>query len=87
MYKVYVLYSKKYHKIYIGYTGNLEQRLLSHNKLSHKGYTRKYRPWEIVFSEEYPTKQEAMAREKFLKTGKGREFVWSEIRRMGFISV
>ncbi len=86
MYKVYVLYSKKYNKIYIGYTGNLEQRIMSHNKLSHKGYTVKFRPWEIAFYEEYETKHEAMAREKFLKTGKGREFVWSEIHRIGLIS-
>jgi len=85
MYKVYVLFSKKYHKIYIGYTGNLEQRLLSHNKLSHKGYTRKYRPWEIAFFEEYPTKQEALAREKFLKSGKGREYVWLEMKRLGYV--
>lgn len=73
-------------KIYIGYTGNLEQRFLSHNELSRKGYTVEFRPWEIAFSEEYTTKREAMAREKFLKTGKGREFVWSELRRIGLIS-
>ncbi|MCD6556244.1 MAG: GIY-YIG nuclease family protein, partial [Bacteroidales bacterium] len=49
MFTVYVLYSEKYDKIYIGYTSNIEQRLLSHNKLSQKGYTVKYRPWKIVY--------------------------------------
>nr|WP_237249358.1 GIY-YIG nuclease family protein [Sphingobacterium faecale] len=39
MYTVYVLYSPVYDKIYIGYTGNLANRLLSHNKLSTKGWT------------------------------------------------
>ncbi|MEX2479157.1 MAG: GIY-YIG nuclease family protein [Gracilimonas sp.] len=41
---VYALYSPTYEKIYIGYTSNLEQRLLSHNKLGKKGWTVKYRP-------------------------------------------
>ena len=86
MFKVYVLYSKKFNKIYIGYTSDLETRFLSHNKLAHKGYTVKFRPWQIAFSESYQTKQEAMAREKFLKSGKGRAFVWSEIERLGLIS-
>ncbi len=86
MFKVYVLYSKKFNKIYIGFTSNLEARLLSHNQLATKGYTIKFRPWEIAFSETYPNKKEAMAREKFLKTGKGRTFVWCEIKRLGLIS-
>jgi len=33
MYTVYALHAPEYDKIYIGYTSNLEQRLLSHNKL------------------------------------------------------
>jgi len=36
MFTVYVLYSDDYDKIYIGYTSNLEQRLLSHNKSGKK---------------------------------------------------
>ncbi|MEX0723823.1 MAG: GIY-YIG nuclease family protein [Gracilimonas sp.] len=44
MLTVYALYSPTYEKIYIGYTSNLEQRLLSHNKLGKKGWTVKYRP-------------------------------------------
>jgi len=39
MFTVYVLYSDDYDKIYIGYTSNLKQRLLSHNKLGKKGWT------------------------------------------------
>lgn len=34
MYTVYVLYSIRYDKIYIGYTSNLKERLLQHNELS-----------------------------------------------------
>jgi len=86
MFTVYVLFSKKYNKIYIGYTSNLEQRMLSHNELGTKGYTLKYRPWEILFTEEYLTKSEAISREKALKAGKGREFIWQTIKDHGLLS-
>ncbi len=75
MYTVYVLYSETYEKIYIGYTSDLENRLLSHNKLSNKGYTVKYRPWKVVYTEEYSDKNDALKREKQLKSAKGREFI------------
>ncbi|MGD8748468.1 MAG: GIY-YIG nuclease family protein [Balneolaceae bacterium] len=79
MYTVYALYSPNYDKIYIGYTTNLEQRLLSHNDLGTKGWTIAYRPWELVYSEEHESKAEAMKREKQLKSAKGRQFVWDLI--------
>ncbi|RLD51467.1 MAG: GIY-YIG nuclease family protein [Bacteroidetes bacterium] len=79
MFTVYVLYSEKYDKIYIGYTSNIEQRLLSHNKLSQKGYTVKYRPWKIVYTEKFTTKKEALQREKELKSSRGRNFIRKEI--------
>ena len=86
MYYTYVLYSKKFNKIYIGYTGNLEQRLRAHNVISKKGYTKRYRPWIIAFFEEYETKKEAMDREKILKSGKGSEWVWKKINDLGLLS-
>ena len=64
MYTVYVLYSSLYNKIYIGCTCNLEARLLSHNELGKKGWTIKYRPWIVVYTEEYRTKAEVLSREK-----------------------
>ena len=77
MFTVYVLYSEKYNKIYIGYTSNIEQRLLSHNELETKGYTSKFRPWRLIYTEVFSEKSEAMKREKQLKTAKGREFIWN----------
>ena len=38
IYTVYVLHSPKFDKIYIGYTSDLEQRMLSHNELGKKGW-------------------------------------------------
>jgi len=79
MYTVYVLYSGKFDKIYIGMTSNLEQRFLSHNELSKKDWIKKYRPWEIIHKEEYISKNQAILREKELKSYKGREFIRKHI--------
>ena len=79
MYKVYALYSPTYNKIYIGYSSNLEERLLSHNELATKGYTVRFRPWIVIYTEDYKTKKEAMLREKQLKSANGREFIWDII--------
>lgn len=82
MFTVYVLFSKEYNKIYIGFTSDLEQRLLSHNELSKKGWTIRFRPWHLVYKEEYQFKSDAMHREKELKTATGRKFIWSLITAM-----
>lgn len=78
-YTVYVLYSSKFDKIYIGYSSNLEQRVLSHNQLATKGWTVKFRPWEVVYAEEYADKPSAMKREKELKSSRGRDFIRTKI--------
>ena len=77
MYTVYVLYSEKYDKHYTGYSSDFSQRILSHNVLGKKGWSIRFRPWKVILQEEYETKKEAMEREKWLKTGAGREFVRS----------
>jgi len=74
-YVVYVLYSKKNQKRYVGFTSNLIARFYSHNKLSKKGWTKRYRPWEVVYLEFYENKKEAMKRERNLKSGKGRSWM------------
>ena len=72
---VYILFSENHGKTYVGFTSNLIERFKSHNFLSKKGYTVKYRPWIVKYLEFYETKEEAIKREKFLKSGKGREFI------------
>ena len=73
-YVVYPLKSLSSDKHYVGFTENLISRFRSHNQLSTKGYTKRYRPWEVIYLEIYTTKKQAMNREKFLKSGKGREW-------------
>jgi putative endonuclease len=88
---IYILYSEKYNKIYIGYTSNLIQRFYSHNKLGKDGYTLKFRPWVVIYTELFEEKTGAMKREKQLKSSNGRQWVWHKIKtefyKLGFISV
>ncbi|WP_281232051.1 GIY-YIG nuclease family protein [Flavobacterium gelatinilyticum] len=72
---VYILFSEKFNKNYTGFTSNLIERFKSHNLLAAKGYTVKYRPWEVVYVEFFNSKNEAIKREKYFKTGIGREFI------------
>jgi putative endonuclease len=79
-YTVYCLYSFKYDKIYVGYTSDLISRFHSHNSLATKGYTLRYRPWIVAYTEELESKSAAMKREKELKSSKGRAYLWDYIR-------
>ncbi len=80
MFTVYGLHSSKHKKIYIGRTSDLDSRMLSHNKLATKGWTRRYRPWKVVYTEQCEIKSQAIKREKQLKTAKGRAFIWKIIK-------
>ena len=80
MYFVYAIYSIGYDKIYIGFTSDLVARLNTHNSPENKGWTSKFKPWELLYTEELPTKQQALVREKQLKSAKGRLFIRSLIK-------
>jgi len=79
MYYVYGLYSPAYKKIYIGFTSDLENRLFLHNNPINNGYTSRFKPWIILYSEELYDKKTAILREKQLKSAKGRLFIKSFI--------
>jgi putative endonuclease len=74
MYYVYILKSKKTGRYYTGYTTELETRLERHNS-GHTKSTKAYRPWELVYSEEYSTRSEAMHREYSIKSRKSRKYI------------
>ena len=46
-----------------------------------KGYTIKYRPWKVIYTEEFSDKAKAMKREKELKSSNGRAFIRSLIEQ------
>ena len=67
IYFVYILYSCKDHKLYVGCTSNLENRLKEHN--SRKVTATKNRvPLLIIYSEKFSNKADAFNRERFLKS-------------------
>ena len=51
----------------------MERRIFEHNTSDNTSYTKSYRPWELVYTETYGTKLEAVRREKFYKSGVGRK--------------
>jgi len=76
MFYTYVLKGKKNGKLYTGHTENLERRILEHNTKKDKTkFSCVNGPWELMFFEIFNTRALAMEREKFLKTGKGREYI------------
>jgi putative endonuclease len=62
----------------------MEERLRAHNELRTKGWTIKYRPWIIFYTETVDIRAHAMKREKELKSAQGREFIWKMIKEKGF---
>jgi predicted GIY-YIG superfamily endonuclease len=74
MYYVYILRSINYpNQIYIGRTVNLKQRLDDHN-YGESVHTAKYRPWRLESYFAFSEEPKAVAFEKYLKSGSGREF-------------
>lgn len=76
MYYVYAISSlvKKY--IYVGLTSNIEKRLTEHNA-GYQRSTMAYTPYKLIYKELFTTRVEARAREKYFKSGIGKEFLKS----------
>jgi putative endonuclease len=66
-YYVYILQSQKDRSLYIGQTGNLQDRLLRH-KQGRSTYTKSKRPWKLLYSERFETRSLAVRREHVLKS-------------------
>ena len=74
----YVLRSLADGQLYVGWTNDLKNRLLEHNK----GYvraTKGRRPLELVYYEACLDRSKAIKREKYFKTGFGRRFLKDRI--------
>jgi len=82
MYTVYILYSSKTDRYYIGYTNDLERRIGEHNRRKGK-FTDRGIPWGIVYTEQYASKDEAAQRETFIKSRKSRQFIYELISNSG----
>jgi putative endonuclease len=67
MFTTYILYSEFLNKYYIGYTGDDVRVRLTKHLANHKGFTAKAKDWIIVYTETFPTKANAMKRERQIK--------------------
>jgi putative endonuclease len=76
MFFVYVLRNRETERHYTGHTSNLVQRVGQHNHGVTKS-TKNRGQWDLLYHEEFDLRSDAMRREKYLKSGKGRE----ELRR------
>ena len=73
MFYIYFLKSLKNEKVYVGSTSkNPETRLVEHNNGSNS-FTKLNAPFELIYSENYFCKKDAILREKFYKSGFGRQ--------------
>ena len=68
---VYILFSQSKNRFYIGFTSNLNERIIRHNQKS-KGFTGNTNDWKAVHTESYATKEEAQKRELQIKSWKSR---------------
>ncbi len=72
MFYVYVLRSGKTNRRYVGSCENLDERFRRHN-LGHSKATRHGIPWNLVHSECFSNRADAVRKEQYYKSGRGRE--------------
>lgn len=72
MFYVYAISSLTRNYIYVGFTSDLDQRIYRHNK-GYEKTTKPYSPFVLIYSEEVETRIEAREKEKYWKSGVGKE--------------
>jgi putative endonuclease len=73
---VYILKNTNSSFHYVGMTNNLERRLREHDS-GYSRTTRRYLPLMLLYTETYSDRVSARRREKYLKSGAGREYIKS----------
>jgi putative endonuclease len=72
MFYVYVLRSAKTGRLYVGSCQDVDDRVRRHNA-GHSKATRHGIPWTLLHSESFSTRAEATRKERYYKTGRGRD--------------
>ena len=73
-YTVYIIYSIKLDKYYIGYTENISMRLSQHNE-GISSFTSKATDWVLKYTEVFMSREEAHKRELAIKSKKSRKYI------------
>jgi len=60
--------------LYVGFSKDVKRRLLEHNSGKTRS-TKGYIPWKLVYQEQVESRIKAREREKYLKSGCGKEYI------------
>jgi putative endonuclease len=71
---VYIIYSEKIYKYYVGACTDLQRRLYEHN-IGHSKFTATGIPWKLLYSEEFIDLPAAKKREMQIKKMKSRKYI------------
>jgi len=71
---LYVIRSEVNDNLYVGICKNIETRLNEHNNGKNR-YTKGLKPWNVVYSEEFVDWKSAREKEKYYKSGVGKEYL------------
>jgi putative endonuclease len=73
---VYAIKSEGRNYIYVGITDNVERRVMQHQN-GYEKTTKPYRPFTLIYTEEFEDRISARKREKYLKAAAGKRFLRS----------
>ena len=79
MYYIYILQSLTDKSLYIGYTPDLRNRIVKHNK-GQVTSTKDKIPFKLIYYEAYLNRRDATGREKFLKSGSGWRYIKKQLK-------
>ena len=78
MFYVYVLQSETDDGLYIGYSADLRRRIAEHQQ--GLAFATSFRgPWRLIYYEAYIDNEDALGRERYLKSGGGRRFLKKQL--------
>ena len=80
MFYTYVIRSKRNKKYYTGTTADLRKRFREHNE-NRVTSTKNRGPFELIYYEGCINKDDAFTRERYLKTGMGKRYLKSRLKR------
>jgi len=74
MYWVYIIYSEKLDRYYVGHSSDLEKRLKEHNS-GISVYTARASDWSFFYTKPFSTREEAHKEEMRIKKKKSRKYI------------
>jgi len=74
LYWTYILENRD-GRFYIGSTDDVARRVAEHNDVRGTTFTHKHGPWSVVWTESFPTRSEAVSRERQIKSKKSAKWI------------